>query len=133
MTILNVLLMMGEGGEPNPMMNIIFIIILIAVIFIVAIKTGKREEETSVPGDQINKVVNISLTGGLIGLFSSSPQNSLNKIIKKENDNGWRVIQVIPSESGNIFLIIFRLLLLFLTLFLYTTVNGYYIIMERKN
>ena len=133
MTILNVLLMMGEGGKPNPMMNILFIVILIAVIFIVAIKTGKREEDTSVAGDQINKVVNIALTGGLIGLFSSSPQNSLNKIIKKENDNGWRVIQVIPSESGNIFLIIFRLLLLCLTLFLYTTVNGYYIIMERKN
>jgi hypothetical protein len=80
----------------------------------------------------MNKIVNVTLTGGIIGLLSASPQNSLNDIIKKENDNGWIVIQVIPAASGNIFLFIFRLLILILTLFLYTPVDGYYVIMEKN-
>lgn len=105
--------------------------LLIAIIIIVAIKTSKKEDDISTSADQTNKVVNVTLTGGLIGLFGASPQNSLNNRIKKENANGWRVIQVIPADSGNIFLTIFRLLLLVITLFLFTTANGYYVIMER--
>lgn len=80
----------------------------------------------------MNKIINVNLTGGIIGLVGDSPQNSLNRRIKKENQNGWKVIQVIPSSSGNILLIVFRLLLLILTLFFYTTANGYYVIMEKK-
>jgi uncharacterized membrane protein len=79
-----------------------------------------------------NKVVNVTLTGGIIGLIGDSPQNSLNRRIKKENANGWKVIQIIPSASGNILLIILRLLILVCTLFFYTTANGYYVIMEKK-
>ncbi|WP_304238613.1 hypothetical protein [Jiulongibacter sediminis] len=79
-----------------------------------------------------NKVVNVTLTGGIIGLIGDSPQNSLNRRIKKENSNGWKVIQIIPSASGNILLIILRLLILVCTLFFYTTSNGYYVIMEKK-
>ncbi len=79
-----------------------------------------------------NKVVNVTLTGGIIGLIGASPQNSLNGRIKKENANGWKVIQIIPSASGNILLMILRLLFLVCTLFFYTTSNGYYVIMEKK-
>ncbi len=82
--------------------------------------------------NKLNKVVNVTLTGGIIGLIGNSPQNSLNRQISKENANGWKVIQIIPSESGNILLIILRLLLLICTLFFYTTANGYYVIMEKK-
>lgn len=81
---------------------------------------------------QLNKVVNVTLTGGIIGLLGSSPQNALNNMIKKENASGWKVIQVIPADSGNIFLAILRLIILILTLFFFTTVNGYYVILERK-
>lgn len=35
------------------------------------------------------------------------------------------------QKSGNIFLVLLRLLILICTLFLYTTANGYYVIMER--
>lgn len=106
-------------------------LLIIGVIILVALKTSKKEDDISMSLDQTNKVVNVTLTGGLIGLFGDSPQNSLNNRIKKENANGWRVIQVIPADSGNIFLTIFRLLLLVITLFLFTTSNGYYVIMER--
>ena len=80
----------------------------------------------------MNKVVNVTLVGGIIGALSSSPQNRINNVILQENANGYKVIQVIPSASGNIFLTIIRALILVLTLFLYTTTNGYYVIMEKK-
>jgi preprotein translocase subunit YajC len=113
-------------------MIIILILLIIAIIVFVAIKTSKSEDDTSTLADQTNKVVNVTLLGGIIGLLRDSPQNSLNRRIKKENANGWRVVQVIPADSGNIFLAIFRLLLLVITLFFYTTANGYYVIMEKK-
>ena len=110
----------------------IIVLALVALIIIVAVKTSKKVDDTPTAADQTNKVVNVTLTGGIIGLFASSPQNSLNNTIKRENANGWRVVQIIPADSGNIFLYIFRLLLLIITLFIFTTVNGYYVIMEKK-
>jgi len=78
-----------------------------------------------------NKVINVSLKGGIIGFLTDSPQNSLNRRIKAENAKGWKVVQIIPASSGNLFLLILRLFLLIITLLLYTTSNGYYIIMEK--
>jgi hypothetical protein len=129
MTILSIILQaapLGGGG-----FRLLILLALIAMIS-VAVKTIKKVDDTPVAADQTNKVVNVTLTGGIIGLFASSPQNSLNNTIKRENANGWRVVQIIPADSGNIFLYIFRLLLLIITLFLFTTANGYYVIMEKK-
>ena len=114
----------------------VFLLIAILIIAIMLIK-GKKEsltdkEEISISDVEINKVINVSLNGGIIGLLSESPQRKLNSRIKKENINGWKVTQIIQADSGNIFLAIFRLLLLIITLFLFTTVNGYYIILEKK-
>ncbi len=82
--------------------------------------------------NQSNKVVNVTLKGGIIGMLADSPQNTLNRRIRKENMNGWKVIQVIPASSGNILLLIFRIILLVITVFFFTTANGYYIIMEKE-
>lgn len=108
------------------------ILFIVVLVIISIVKVSRREDDTIIPPEQTNKVVNVNLTGGIIGLFAGSPQSSLNNRIQAENANGWKVIQVIPAESGNVFLFIFRLLLLLLTLFLFTTANGYYVIMERK-
>jgi len=129
MTVLNILLQAALGNG----LSSLLLLIIIGIILLVAIKTSKSGEEIPQTENQTNKVVNVTLTGGLIGLFSVSPISSLNSRIVKENANGWRVIQVIPADSGNIFLYIFRLLLLVVTLFLYTTANGYYVILEKKN
>jgi len=108
-------------------------VLAFVILFIILIVQGcKKEDDTPVGVNQTNKVVNVPLTGGIVGLFSSSPQRSLNNVIKRENANGWRVVQIITADSGNIFLYIFRLLLLIITLFLFTTSNGYYLIMEKK-
>ena len=121
-----IILMFGLGTSE------LLIIALVVGGLAIFMNYKTKEEDTPVSTDQTNKVINVTLTGGIIGLFISSPQSSLNNRIKNENANGWRVVQIIPADSGNIFLIIFRLLLLLLTLFLYTTTNGYYVIMEKK-
>ena len=121
-----IILMFGLGTS-----EILIIAIVVAGLAIL-MNYKSKEDDTPVSADQTNKVINVTLTGGIIGLFISSPQSSLNNRIKNENANGWRVVQIIPADSGNIFLIIFRLLLLVLTLCLYTTTNGYYVIMEKK-
>ena len=120
------------GGSPNPIMTFLPIIVIILIVVFVVNKASENKPDIAILGDQTNKVVNVSLTGGIIGLFSSSPMNALNSRIQAENTSGWKVIQVIPADSGNIFLALFRLILLVCTLFLYTTSNGYYVVMERK-
>ncbi len=79
-----------------------------------------------------NKIVNVDLTGGLIGLLGDSPKNKLNNVIQKQSNNGYRVVQIIPAASANLLLTLLRFLLLWLTLFLWTTSEGYYIIFEKK-
>ena len=133
MEMYNVLLMAGGGAQPGGGMQQFFLLFfIIAIVIIVAVKTSKKEEDIPTTADQINKVVNVTLTGGIIGLLSSSPQSTLNKRVQIENAKGWKVVQIIPADSGNLFLLLFRLFLLLITLFLYTTVNGYYIILEKK-
>jgi hypothetical protein len=100
-------------------------------------RSQENDENNSIESLQqdssINKVLNVTLSGGIIGLLSDSPKNKLNRAIKKENFKGWRVVQIIPAASGNLFLMILRFLILVVTLFLYTPSNGFYVIMERIN
>lgn len=125
----------ASGSQASGLSFILPAILIVALVLLVVkyTKKNKQEDYITTSPSQINKVVNVNLIGGIIGLFSSSPQNRLNEAISEENAYGWKVIQVIPAESGNLFLIILRLLLLVITLFLYTTVNGYYLIMEKKS
>jgi len=112
---------------------ITFIVIVIIVVLVVSVITMGKQEDQIVPDieQRNNIIVNVTLKGGLIGMLADSPQRTLNQRIKVENDKGWRVVQIIPADSGNIFLLIFRVLLLMITLGFYTTVNGYYIVFER--
>jgi hypothetical protein len=79
----------------------------------------------------VNKVLNITRTGGIIGLLTDSPLDKLNGAIENENIRGWKVVQIIPDVSGNLLLVILRTLILILTLFLYTPANGFYVIFEK--
>jgi hypothetical protein len=130
MTILNIILQAPQSGGT---FQLIILGIIVLIIFF-GVKASKNIDDNNKPidADQTNKVVNVALTGGIIGIFSSSPQTKLNEAIKRENANGWRVVQIVPADSGNLFLYIYRLLLLTITLLLYTTTNGYYVIMEKK-
>jgi len=80
----------------------------------------------------VNKIINVSLTGGLIGLLGSSPNHVLANSINTANRQGWNVKQVISASSGSMIYSIVRFIVLILTLFLYTFEPGYYIILEKK-
>ncbi len=92
-----------------------------------------QENNINMSQSTTNKIANVTLTGGLLGMLADSPQNALNRRIRKENAQGWEVVNIIPSASGNILLSIFRILLLIVTLGIFTTANGYYIILKRSN
>jgi preprotein translocase subunit YajC len=51
MNLVNTLLMMGEGGKPNPMMNVVFMVGMIAVMYFFMIrpqmKRAKEQKEFS--------------------------------------------------------------------------------------
>ena len=79
-----------------------------------------------------NKIVNVNLTGGIIGLLGDSPKNKLNKVVEEESKNGYRVVQIIPAAIANLLLSLLRSILLLITLFFYTKSEGYYIIFEKK-
>lgn len=126
-------ILQGAAGKSFGLGQIVFLAVIILIVIIIIVNGTKKKENVIENVDSHNKIINITLIGGIIGIFSSSPINRLNNAINKENQNGWRVVQIIPSESGNIFLWIFRLLLLLITLFLYTEANGYYVILEKLN
>lgn len=142
MKLLYILLMapQGQGGQQNGWYSFLPLLIIIGIIVIGIYSYNKnkndKNETTSMPNLPpnltMNKVISVTLIGGIIGLFISSPVISLNARIQKENANGWKVVQIIPAESGNIFLFLFRLLILVITLFLFTFSNGYYVILERE-
>lgn len=81
--------------------------------------------------NQLNKVVNVNRIGGLIGLFGDNTQTILDNAVKKQNKLGYKVVQVIPANTGNILLFVFRIFLLLITIFFYTTLHGYYLILEK--
>lgn len=88
-------------------------------------------QEVSYP--KHNKIINVPLWGGLLGLFASSPKSRIANAIKKENTDGYRAVQIIDANSGNILLWLLRLILLAITVFIYTTADGYYIVLEKNN
>ncbi len=123
----------AQSGFGILQLIILIVIILIIITIINALKNKKDVNSSLITQqDQINKVCKVSLIGGLIGLFSGSPVDSLNKRIKIENAQGWEVIQIIPDTNLNLLELILRILLLIITLFIYTTSNGYYIILKSK-
>lgn len=79
----------------------------------------------------MNKVVNVPLSGGLIGMLAVSPHGALRKVIQRENMAGWRVVQVVPASSGSILYYLLQWLVLICTLLLYTFSAGYYVILEK--
>lgn len=79
---------------------------------------------------KINKVVRVSFSGGLLGLVFGSARGKVETIVQKHNSEGWNVAEVIP-DNPNLALMVFRLLILILTLGLWTISSGYLFIMEK--
>ncbi len=78
-----------------------------------------------------NHVERITITGGLIGLIGGSPRGTLQKSIERANEKGWHVRQVMPDQHVNLVQIVLRLIILILTLLLYTPGQGFLIVYEQ--
>lgn len=80
---------------------------------------------------KVNKVVRISLSGGIIGWLTTNPRRALDNRIDKENQEGWNAIYVMPHSDTNLAAAIARLVVLVCTAFLWTWGAGYLILLER--
>ena len=80
---------------------------------------------------KINKVVRISLSGGLIGALTTNPRKALEDRIEKENKNGWNALYFSEHKTSNLFIAILQFVVLVLTLFIWTFGAGYMILFEK--
>lgn len=77
-----------------------------------------------------NKVVRINFAGGLLGLIFGSHRGKLEAVISQENSKGWNLAEYIP-DNPNLALLLLRLVLLVLTLGLWTIATGYILVFEK--
>lgn len=77
-----------------------------------------------------NKVVRISYSGGLLGLLFGSARGKLEKLLSEHNKAGWNLAEVVP-DNPNLLIWVVRIIILVLTLGLWTLSNGYLLILER--
>ena len=79
---------------------------------------------------RINKVVRISYSGGLLGLLFGSARGKLENVLEDNNRSGWNLAEVIP-DNPNLLILVLRLVILIVTLGLWTLSHSYLLILER--
>lgn len=80
---------------------------------------------------KINKVGRVFLSGGLIGWLLTNPKKALDGELSKSNAEGWEAIQVQSHRTTNLFMLFVQILVLMLTLGLYTWGGGYLVLYEK--
>ncbi|MFZ4761840.1 MAG: hypothetical protein ACOYK8_03385 [Alphaproteobacteria bacterium] len=80
---------------------------------------------------KINKVVRISLAGGIVGLLATNPRRALDNTIDKQNQDGWNCHQILPHSERNLLVILLQVGVLLCTFGLYTWGAGYIILFEK--
>ena len=81
---------------------------------------------------KVNKVVRIALSGGIIGWLTTNPRRALDDRIDKENQAGWNAVYILPHGDTNLIAAVARVIVLVLTLCLWTWGAGYLILFERE-
>ena len=79
-----------------------------------------------------NKVVRISLMGGLIGALTTNPRKALEDAIDKENNEGWNAIHIEPHSTANLLVWVLQLVVLVCTLGIWTWGGGYMVLFEKE-
>lgn len=80
-----------------------------------------------------NKVVNVSLAGGLVGLFISpriSPRKKIEEKINSMNAQGYKFVYSLGANSNIIFLG-FAVFVLVITFFIYMPLPSYMLVFEK--
>jgi len=79
-----------------------------------------------------NRVLRISLPGGLIGALTVNPKAILDKNLIAANKQGWVATQVQPHKTTNLLILMLQILVLVLTMGLYTWGSGYLVLLEKS-
>ena len=80
-----------------------------------------------------NHISRISLAGGIIGALTTNPRKALQNELDRLNSEGWEVTFIQPHSTHNMLIIVLQLLLLAVTLGLYTWGGGYLILAEQDS
>ena len=78
-----------------------------------------------------NRVSRVTLMGGLIGALTTNPRKALENEINKLNKEGWNAIHIDQHRTTNLFIWVLQILVLVLTLGLFTWGGGYLILFEK--
>ena len=116
------------------------VIVALIVIVVMIVKKEKGDSEDLVYTDddefrqrKINKVVRVSLSGGLIGALGTNPRYVLEHVIEKYNAAGWNCHQIYPHTTRNLFIMLLQILILIMTIGLWTFGAGYLLLFEKDN
>ncbi len=80
---------------------------------------------------KINKVERIRYSGGIIGLLFGSTKGKMQNKITEMNKQGWN-LHLIHNDQPNLVIWIVRLLILFLTLGLWTIGSSEILVFEKE-
>ena len=78
-----------------------------------------------------NKLIRISLSGGLVGSLTTNPRKTLEDAIKAQNDLGYRCTYFLPNHAPNLFIKALQISVLLLTLGIWTWGAGYLVLFEK--
>lgn len=81
---------------------------------------------------KLNKIMRISLSGGILGALFTNPRAALDRAIAAANSDGWNCVQVLPHRTTNLAIAFLQSLVLVCTLFLWTWGQGYIVVLERE-
>ena len=79
-----------------------------------------------------NKIVRISLMGGLIGAITTNPRKALERAIDKANQEGWNAIHIESHRTTNLFIFLLQLIVLVITFGLFTWGGAYLVLLEKE-
>jgi len=79
-----------------------------------------------------NKVLRISLMGGIIGALTTNPRKALEDAIDRENQAGWNAIHIDAHKTTNLFIASLQVIVLILTFGLWTWGGGFLVLLERE-
>ncbi|WP_291734435.1 hypothetical protein [Leisingera sp. F5] len=79
---------------------------------------------------KVNKVVRVNFAGGILGMIFGSSKGKVQSVIQSENSEGWNFIEAI-TDQPNLIIFVVRLLLLAITLGLWTLSTGYLFVFEK--
>ncbi len=81
---------------------------------------------------KVNKVVRVSLSGGIVGMLLTNPRKALDDVIDKNNQEGWNAIFFQEHKTSNLLIFVLQFAVLFLTLCIWTFGAGYMVLFEKE-